>query len=254
MNYPLNLLTNNEIKKLKNTNLNKINKNYNKLNILFNIFDEFFYYKKYKNKNFLFNLKNDIFNKCNLNFNNKKLYVLLINYFNNLPNIIKIKKLKAGINVELKPINQRGGFLTNKDQNSSYTFALNVADMIFDLISILPNDLFTSSGKNITTPFTLVNVLMNLMRGDYEFAFYSMLSMLPSIGGIISISAKIIHRIIRAISSENTTGDEKNLKYYKQMASAKRVYHFLSNGANRNNIMEGRFEKEYKSSYDDEYL
>lgn len=255
LKYPLNLLSQNEIDFINNNiNLNNIEvKNIN-LNKLFNIFQEFFNKKKYNNNNFLKSLHNDILNKCNIKIKNKYLYILLIKYHENINNIIKIKKFKAALNVELNLQNQSGGFFTNKDKYSSYTFALNTADLIFDLISILPKDLFSSSSNLITTPFTLVNVVLNLMRGDYEFAFYSILSILPSVGSIISISAKMIHRIIRAITKNKDTGVDKNLKYYKQILSARRVHHFLTKGSNRNNIMEGRFEKEYKSSYDDEYL
>ena len=103
-------------------------------------------------------------------------------------------------------------------------------------------------------PFGFISVIMNLMRGDYEFAFYSLISMTPSIGGIISVSAKMIHRIMRAVSIKKSSSIEKNLEYYKQILSARRVHNFLSTGANRNHILEGRFEKEYKSSYDNEFL
>jgi hypothetical protein len=257
-NYPLNLLKEKEINFLKNKNINikniNITNNIEKINILFNIFDHFFYYKKYKNNNFLINLKNEIYKKCNLNFNKYDIYILLKKYHNNINNFIKIKKLKAAFNVEFKNISQYGGFITNDKKYSSYTYALNVTDLIFDLIAILPQDLFTTSRNPITMPFSFLSVIMNLMRGDYEFAFYSLISTVPSIGGIISISAKMIHRIIRAVNGTKNVDTKKNVEYFKQILSARRVHNFLKKGANRNHIFEGRFEKEYKSSFDDEYL
>ena len=93
---------------------------------------------------------------------------------------------------------------------------------------------------------------MNLMRGDFEFAFYSLIGMIPSVGSIIALSSKMIHRILRAITIKDTSKD--NINYYKQILAARRVHRFISDGANRNNLYEGNFEKRYKSSYDDEYL
>ena len=251
--YPLNYLSDDDYNKLDNNIKNYNTKNsINKLNKLFNIYENFFVKKKYLKNNFLKKLKSNIKKECNIDFDNNTISKLLIKYHENLNHINQINLIKKCFNIELNKTIQKGGFLTNKNQQSSYTMALNIADLLLDIVGVLPNDLFTVSSNYIFGPYALVNVIMNLMRGDFEFAFYSLIGMIPSVGSIIALSSKMIHRILRAITIKDTSKD--NIDYYKQILAARRVYRFVSDGANRNNLYEGNFEKRYKSSNDDEYL
>ena len=72
-------------------------------------------------------------------------------------------------------------------------------DFIFDIINLIPNNIITQNYNYITAPYGIISFLMNLLRGNYDFAFYSFIGLIPGIGGAIAGSAKTIHRIINYI-------------------------------------------------------
>ena len=95
-----------------------------------------------------------------------------------------------------------------------------------------------------------MSVLINLMRGNYDFAFYSFIGLIPGIGGAIAGSAKIIHRIINYITEKKKLNFAN--EYYKQLQSARRVHNYLKDDKYeiKNNPFLGDFENNY--NYEDD--
>ena len=107
-----------------------------KLANLISIIDNFFSRKGYQTNNYLLNLKNEISNKCGINFKNIQLANLLISYKSNFSNLNKIKKIHKIINIEVNKINpQTGGFLYLETDNV-YSQALNLIDFIIERLKI----------------------------------------------------------------------------------------------------------------------
>ena len=94
-----------------------------------------------------------------------------------------------------------------------------------------------------------MSLLINLFRGDYDFAFYSFVGIIPGIGGILSSSIKIIHRIIRFNINKKKVEDVED--YYSQIQSARRVHEFVKddNYEKLKNPYIGDFENNY--NYDE---
>ena len=227
----------------------KLKKKINTFSKLISIIDDFFINKYYMNKNYLNQLKNKINKKCNININTKRLSNLLISFHSNKNNFDKINKIQKAINLEVNKINpQIGGFIYADDDNR-YTQVLNMIDFIFDIINLIPNNIITQNYNYITAPYGIISFLMNLLRGNYDFAFYSFIGLIPGIGGAIAGSAKTIHRIINYIISKNKLN--KANEYYKQLQSARRVHNYLKDETYemKNNPFLGEFENNY--NYDD---
>ena len=122
-------------------------------------------------------------------------------------------------------------------------------DFIFDLINLVPNNIITKNYNFIAAPYGILAILLNLLRADYDFAFYSFVGLIPGVGGAIAGSVKIIHRIIKYITRTAKVDNAEN--YYKQLQSAKRVHDYLRDDSyeRKNNPFIGDFEDNYK--YDD---
>ena len=222
-----------------------------KLANLISIIDNFFSRKGYQRNNYLLNLKNEISNKCGINFKNIQLANLLISYKSNFSNLNKIKKIHKIINIEVNKINpQTGGFLYLETDNV-YSQALNLIDFIIDVINIIPNNIVTSNYYHISAPYGISSLILNLMRGNYDFAFYSLIGLIPGIGGAIAGSAKIIHRIVTFLSNKKKI--DKSKDYYKQIQSTLRVHDYLNDETfeRKNNPFLGDFEDNY--NYDKNY-
>ena len=208
----------------------KIDKNQYESNIknftkLVNILDDFFEKKHYNKKHFLENLKSKINNDIKLNLNNKRLSNLLISYHKYNHQFNKLHLLRSKLDNELcLTCNQKGGFFFNKYDNK-YMKTLTIIDFLFDIINLIPNQIISSNYNFISMPYAVSSLLINLFRGDYDFAFYSFLGIIPGVGGILSSSAKIIHRIIRyAINTKKVNEVEE---YYNQILAARRVHEFV---------------------------
>lgn len=224
----------------------KVKDNLKKFSKLISIIDNFFINKEYSNNGYISILKNKIKNDCNINISNKRLSELLLSFHNNKNNYDKMKNIHKTINIEINKINpQIGGFIYD-DNHNKYAQVLDMIDFIFDLINIIPNNIITQNYNFIAAPYGIIAVLLNLLRGNYDFAFYSFIGLIPGIGGALAGSIKIIHRIINYISSTNKMNDAK--EYYKQLQSAKRVHDYLKDETfeRKNNPFIGNFEDNYK--------
>ena len=222
-----------------------------KLANLISIIDNFFNKKGYQTNSYLSDLKNEISDKCGINFKNIQLANILIVYKSNSLNIDKLKKIHRIINIEANKLNpQCGGFLYLESDNV-YTQALNLIDFIIDIINIIPNNIITSNYHHIAAPYGISSLILNLMKGNYDFAFYSLIGLIPGIGGAISGSAKIIHKIISYISNKKKI--DKSEEYYKQLQSSLRVHDYLKDETfeRKNNPFLGNFEENY--NYDNYY-
>ena len=231
--------------------MSNLKDNKQKLANLISIFDEFFVKKEFMKANYLNDLNNKIYKKCDIHFNNIQLGNLLISYKSNRKNIDKIKKIHKIINLEVNKINpQQGGFLYLEDDNV-YTQTLNLIDFIIDIINLVPNNIITSNYHYIAAPYGISSLILNLMRGNYDFAFYSLIGLIPGIGGAISASAKIIHKIISYATSKKKI--DKSEEYYKQLQSSLRVHDYLKDETfeRKNNPFLGDFEDSY--NYDKYY-
>jgi len=229
--------------------------NIKKFSKLVSILESFFENKDYNKENFLYNLRNTIKKTVNQDMNNKRLTNLLISYhkFNSYFN--KINKLKYKLDNELcTSYNQNGGFFFNKYDNK-YMKSLNTIDFLFDIINLIPNKIISKNNNNVTMPYGVTSLLLNLFRNDYDFAFYSFLGIIPGIGGILGSSLKVIHRIIRFIINKNKI--DKVEKYYKQIQAARRVHEFVKDEKYEqlNNPYIGDFENNYNyKEIEDLYL
>ena len=111
------------------------------------IIQDFFAKKKYKNKTFLKQLSNKIYNKCNINFTIKKLFNLLKSYKENEYNFNNIINAKSSLYREIdSSFNLKGGFISNEYDNK-FTKILNLIDFILDLIKFIPNNILTKNFK-----------------------------------------------------------------------------------------------------------
>ena len=128
--------------------------------------------------------------------NNKsnKLYKLFKHNKYNFYNFYKIRKI---LDTKLcSEFNQNGGFFY--DQNDDFIFQmLDTIDFIFDIINVLPNYFFKTHTQFVTLPYMILSFYTNLLRNNYEMAFYSLIGIIPGIGSLISTSSKIILRIIK---------------------------------------------------------
>ena len=222
---------------------------------LIQIIDDFFKNKNYNDNHFLKDLNNQLKEKGNINLSNKRIYHLLINYHKYNHYFDKVGELKFFINKQLKnDFNMSGGFFYNKYDNK-YMKSLNTIDFIFDIINLIPNQILSTNNNFVTMPYGIISLLLNLFRSDYDFAFYSFVGLIPGIGGVLSSSMKIIHRIIRYVSNYNKV--DKVEKYYKQIQAARRVHNFVKdeNYEKLNNPYIGTFEDNYNyNNIEDLYL
>ena len=213
------------------------------------IIDNFFINKEYTNNGYISILKNKIKKGCDIDISNKRLSNILLSFNDNRNNYDKMRNIHKTINIEISKINpQIGGFIYDDNVNK-YEQVLNMIDFIFDIVNIIPNNIITQNYNYIGAPYGIISVLLNLLRGNYDFAFYSFIGLIPGIGGALSGSIKIIHRIINYISSRKIT--IKSEEYYKQLQSAIRVHDYLKDETfeKKNNPFIGDFEDNYK--YDD---
>ena len=197
-------------------------KNFSKLIQRFYVFKE---NKEYKQKNYLDKLTKDVNIICKTSYDNKKSYDMLIAFKKNENNLSKLFSAK---NIFYKSIDDtfemKGGFFSN-DEDNKFTKTLNLVDFMLDLIRFIPNNILTSSHLYIGLPYSILSILLNLFRNDYDFAYYSFLGVIPGVGGLISSSIKMVHRIIRYITNKNIVKSHK--KYYKQIQASRRVHRFI---------------------------
>lgn len=227
----------------------KVKNNLNNFSNLISIIQNFFVNKEYKNESYLNQLKDKIKKKCNIDVSNKQLGNILITFHKNQDNYKKFVNFRKVINKEVYKINpQCGGFIYDENDNG-YAQVLNIIDFIFDIINLIPNNIITKNYNFIAAPYGILAVLLNLLRGNYDFAFYSFIGLIPGIGGALAGSVKIIHRIINYISKTKKLKEGED--YYKQLQAAKRVHDYLKDETYEkvNNPFIGNFEDNYK--YDD---
>lgn len=229
----------------------KVKGNIRKFSNLISIIDSFFINKEYKNQSYLNKLNLKINKDCDINLSNKKLSKILVSFHKNKENYKKFTNFHKTINIEINKINpQLGGFIYD-DNDNKYAQVLNILDFIFDIINLIPNNIITKNYNFIAAPYGILAVLLNLLRGNYDFAFYSFIGLIPGIGGALAGSVKIIHRIINYVTKTNTLKEGE--EYYKQIQAAKRVHDYLKDETyeKNNNPFIGDFEDNYK--YDDFY-
>ena len=219
---------------------NKI-KNFSKF---IQIIDDFFVNKEYNNTGFLKKLQNRLKVKTNQNLEIKRLASFLTSYHKfNLIN--KFTDLKDNFYKETSVLTgQKGGFFSNKYDNK-YTKTLNVIDFLFDIINLIPSKIITSNYNYITLPYGIISFIVNLIRGDNDFAFYSFLGLFPGLGGLLGSSLKLIHRIIRFMINKSKVYKYEN--YYKQIQGARRVHDFIKDEKYEKikNPFLGEFEENY---------
>jgi len=208
----------------------KINKesyesNIKKLSKLINHLDIFFEKKDYNKNKFITKFSNKINKDLGLNLNDKRISNLLLSYHKYNYQLNKVNTLKNTFDNELcNNYNQKGGFFFNKYDNK-YMKSLTIIDFLFDIINLIPNQIISKNYNFVTMPYAVSSLLLNLFRGDYDFAFYSFLGIIPGIGGILASSTKIIHRIIRYSINAKKVEDVEG--YYKQILAARRVHEFI---------------------------
>lgn len=185
------------------------------------LLENFFENKLYLKKGFLNKFINDA--KQYINIDKKRAYYLLKEYHKNKFYIEKIHKLIFTIDKEIK-IEQSGGFFYNKYDNK-FIRMLSTVDFVLDLIALIPNSIITNNNNNIKFPYGIISLMINLLRGDYDFAFYSFLSLIPGVGSIIASTSKMIERIIRY--AYNRTENDDIEEYYKQIQAVRRVHDFV---------------------------
>ena len=219
------------------------------------IIDTFFINKEYKNKHFIHKLKCQIFTELNLDLDDKRIYEILLSYhkYNNYIN--KFDSLKNKFDQELcTNCGQTGGFFYNKYDNK-FMKSLTIVDFLFDIINLIPNQILTNNFNFVTMPYGIASLLINLFRGDYDFAFYSFLGIIPGVGGVLASSAKLIHRMIRYMINKKKVENVED--YYKQIQSARRVHDFVKdeNYEKLKNPYIGNFENNYNyNEIEDLYL
>lgn len=232
--------------------MNNLKDNKIKFAKLFNTIDDFFMKKKFLEKNYINVLKYKIKDDCKISLSNKQIADLLIFFHENKKNINSIKKIHNTINLEIsKRIPQTGGFLFLDDDNR-YSQTLSLIDFIIDIINLIPNNYITKNYNHIAAPYGVISLILNLMRGNFDFAFYSLIGLIPGVGGAISASAKIIHKIIN--HNKSVKKNEQAKEYYKQLQSVQRVHDYLKDETfeRKNNPYLDNFEENY--NYNDLYV
>ena len=229
--------------------------NIKKMSKLINHLDLFFEKKEYNKKDFITNFSKKINNDIGIKLNNKRTANLLFSYHKYNNHFDKVNNLKNKFDKELcTNYNQSGGFFFNKYDNK-YMKSLTIIDFLFDIINLIPNQIISKNYNFVTMPYALSSLLLNLFRGDYDFAFYSFLGIIPGIGGILASSAKIIHRIIRYVINAKKVDDVEG--YYKQILAARRVHDFVKdeNYEKLDNPYIGSFEENFNyNEIEDLYL
>ena len=225
--------------------------NINKLSKLVSVIDDFFINKNFNNKNFLKNLKNDIYNICQIEFNNKQLYNILIFFNSNHNNYNKFKKFNNFLNNELNNnYFQEGGFIYNETDNK-YEQVMNIIDFMFDLINLVPNNIITNNYVHVAAPYGVVGLCLNLIRKKYDFAFYSFIGLIPGIGGFLSGSLKLTHKFIKFNLNKVKVKDQnidKKEEYYKRLRTTKIINTYLKdNYFEKNN---NPFLSDFEDNYD----
>ncbi len=151
--------------------------------------------KLYVNYSYYFNkIVSKVFKNISIIKSNEILILLLNNH----------TQIKSVLNKFNNIIQQSGGFFYNK-YDSVFTKILNIFDVIIDLLTLVPNTIFTTSLNHILGPFQLIAMFLNLSRGDYMLSFFSFISMIPGIGTIVGPSLKLISRLVEFIHNKNVT-------------------------------------------------
>ena len=203
--------------------------------------NDFFLNKKKKKKKFLKEIKDKIFIHSKIKIDNHKLFKLLLNYHKYGHYFEKVKNLKYLINSESI---QTGGFFS-RGYDNKYTRALNVIDFLIDIINLMPSKIFSKSYHNVTLPYAIMSFILNILRSDLDFAFYSFIGMIPGIGSVLSASSKIVHRIIRNISYQNH--ESKKEDNFKKIQITRKVHDYIKNDKafDIENPFNTKFENEY---------
>lgn len=176
------------------------------------------------------NIKNNKSNKLHPVFKQNK---SIFNTFYKIRNVIDTNLCHQ--------FNQNGGFFY--DQNDDFIIQiLDTIDFIFDIINILPNYFFKTHTQFITLPYSILSFYTNILRNDYEMAFYTLIGIIPGIGALISTSSKIILRIIK--HNEKIKNNKKDFDMLNQIKVAKEIKKIL-NSKSFNNQFLSEFEKNY---------
>jgi hypothetical protein len=238
-----------------NINKETYKSNIIKFSKLINFLECFFKNKNYNNKNFINKFNNKIKNEIGIQIDDKRVANLLISYYKYNYQFDKINNLINKLDFELcNNYDQNGGFFFNKYDNK-FMKSLTVIDFLFDIINLIPNQIITKNYNFVTMPYAISSLLLNLFRGDYDFAFYSFLGIIPGVGGVLASSSKIIHRIIRYIINSKKIENVEN--YYKQILAARRVHEFIKdeNYEKLENPFIGSFENNFNfNEIEDLYL
>ena len=176
------------------------------------------------------NIKNNKSNKLHTLFNQNK------------SNFDKFYKIRNIVDTNLcQQFNQSGGFFY--DQNDDFIIqVLDTIDFIFDIINILPNYFFETHTQFVTLPYSILSFYTNLLRNNYEMAFYTLIGIIPGIGALISTSSKIILRIIK--HNEKIKSNKKDFDTLNQIKVAKEIKKIL-NSKSFNNPFLSEFEENY---------
>ena len=201
---------------------------------MINIIDDFFINENYKKKGFLRVLQRNIKNKCEKELSVKRIADMLVVYHKKKYKMNDFEKTIDQINKKINKefIYQSGGKEQDnegvpKKKENMYTKTLIALDMLFDIVNLIPNSLLTKNYNYIAAPYGILSLIINLLRDDYDFAFYSLLGIIPGIGGVIASSMKIIHRIIRYVI--NKRNNDKVENYYKEIQTSREVQKILGN-------------------------
>lgn len=222
-----------------------------KFKLLYQIINIFIKKKKWKEKHFLNKLQNKL-KYNNIHLSNKRLInlIYILYKYNHFFN--KIDSIKSKIIYEINI--QSGGFLYNNHDNK-YIKAFSIIDFLIDIYNLIPNKLLSHNNNIISTPFNFISIFINLLRGEYDYAFYNMIGLIPGIGSIMSSSIKIVHRIIRYIINYYKIQDIE--EYYKQIQAVRRVHDFVKDERweKLQNPFIGKFEDNYNiNKIDEEFL
>lgn len=180
------------------------------------------------------NIKNNKSNKLHKLFKHNKL---------NFYNLYKIRKILD--NKLSCKFNQKGGFFY--DQNDDFILQiLDTIDFIFDIINILPNYFFKTHTQFVTLPYMILSFYSNLLRNNYEMAFYTLIGIIPGIGSIISTSSKIILRIIKY--NQKMKHNKEKLDKLNQIKFAKEIKKILK--SNYSKSFNYPFLSDFENNYD----
>jgi len=192
--------------------------------------------KKKKIKLFAFYLKQIKNNK------NDKLHKL---YKHNESNFNKIYKIRSIFDYKLcNQFKQNGGFFY--DQNDDYILQiLDTIDFLFDIFNILPNYFIKTNTQFVTLPYSILSFYTNLLRNNYEMAFYTLIGIIPGIGALISTSSKIILRLIKY--NQKIKNNKEDIDRLNKIKVSKEIKQILqsSNSNSFNYPYLSDFEKNY---------